>query len=174
MLQIEYPEDLLFLINEPARYKILYGGRAAMKTETVATALILLSQQTKLRIACFREFQKSIEESVYQTIANRIRDMYGNDVDKEFDIQKTTIISKRTGAEFIFFGLRYNINSIKSLARIDIAWIEEAVNVSKKSWDILTPTIRGRGKNIVLDNIMKTLVVHLVRVLKFGLHLILN
>jgi phage terminase large subunit len=79
--------------------------------------------------------------------------MYGNDVEKEFDIQKTTIVSKRTGAEFIFFGLRYNINSIKSLARIDIAWIEEAVNVSKTSWDKLTPTIRGRGKNVVLENI---------------------
>ncbi len=165
-MQIEYPQELLFLINSPARYKILYGGRGGMKTESIALALIILSTQKKLRIACFREIQKSIEESVYQTIVNRINEMdWGDKFDKNnnfirktrpdeiFDIQKTSITCKVTGSELIFFGLRYNINSIKSLARIDIAWVEEAVNVSKVSWDKLTPTIRGRGKNIVLENI---------------------
>jgi len=149
-MRIEFPEKLLFLINEPARYKILYGGRGGMKTETIALALIILACKCKIRIACFREIQKSISESVYQTIVNRIEDM---GLSNEFDIQATTIISKRTGAEFIFFGLRFNINSIKSLARIDIAWIEEAVNVSKASWDKLIPTIRGRGQRVVLENI---------------------
>lgn len=149
-MKIEFPEKLLFLINEPARYKILYGGRGGMKTETIALALIILACKCKIRIACFREIQKSISESVYQTIVNRIEDI---GLTNEFDIQATTIISKRTGAEFIFFGLRFNINSIKSLARIDIAWVEEAVNVSKKSWDKLIPTIRGRGQRIVLENI---------------------
>src|ERR1700733_13192304 len=149
-LKVEYPEKLLFLINEPSRYKILYGGRGGMKTESIACALIILSIRKKIRIACFREIQKSISESVYQTIVNRIEDM---GLTNEFDIQATTIISKRTGAEFIFFGLRFNINSIKSLARIDIAWIEEAVNVSKTSWDKLIPTIRGRGQKVVLENI---------------------
>ena len=149
-MKIEYPEKLLFLINESARYKILYGGRGGMKTESIACALIILACKKKLRIACFREIQKSIGESVYQTIANRIEDM---GLSNEFDIQATTIISKRTGAEFIFFGLRFNINSIKSLARIDIAWVEEAVNVSKTSWDKLIPTIRGRGQKVVLENI---------------------
>src|ERR1019366_2493510 len=128
MSEIEYPEELLFLIQSPARYKILYGGRGGMKTETIACALIILASQKKLRIACFREIQKSISESVYETIKNRIIEMGWSD---QFDILATTIISKRTGAEFIFFGLRYNINSIKSIARIDIAWIEEATNVSK-------------------------------------------
>ncbi len=150
MVNIEYPEELLFLIQESSRYKILYGGRGGMKTETIALALIILSRQKKLRIACFREIQKSINESVYETIRNRIVEAGWED---EFDIQATTIICKRTGAEFIFFGLRYNINSIKSIARIDIAWIEEATNVSKTSWDKLTPTIRGRGKNVVLENL---------------------
>lgn len=150
MAEIEYPEELLFLIQESSRYKILYGGRGGMKTETIACALIILARQKKLRMACFREIQKSIDESVHATIANRIIEMGWAD---EFDIQDKKIICKKTGSEFIFFGLRYNINSIKSIARIDIAWIEEATNVSKTSWDKLTPTIRGRGKNVVLDNI---------------------
>jgi hypothetical protein len=52
-LEIEFPEKLLFLINSPARLKILYGGRGAGKTENCARALIILACQKKLRIACF-------------------------------------------------------------------------------------------------------------------------
>lgn len=112
-----------------------------MKTESVAIALIVLATQQKLRILCLREIQKSIDESVYETIKNRIIDM---GLEDEFDIQAKTIISKRTGSEFIFSGIRYQIASIKSLARIDIAWVEEAAPVSKKSWISLPPSIRGR------------------------------
>lgn len=143
-MEINFPKKLRFLINEPARYKVLFGGRGGMKTETIAMALIILATQKKLRIACFRELQSSIEESVYETIKNRIIDM---ELEDEFDIQARTIISRRTGAEFIFSGLRYNINKIKSMARIDIAWVEEAINVSKTSWDKLSPTIRGRHES---------------------------
>lgn len=143
-LEFKFPKKFLFLIQEPATYKILYGGRGGAKTETIALALIILSTQAKLRIACFRELQKSIDESVYATIKNRIHDL---GMENEFDIQKTTIISRRTGSEFIFSGLRYNINSIKSMARIDIAWVEEAANVSKTSWEKLEPTIRGKHED---------------------------
>jgi phage terminase large subunit len=142
-MQIKYPENLLFLINSPARYKVLYGGRGAGKTETIALALIILARSRKLRIACFRELQKSIDESVYETLKNRIIDL---GFENEFDIQKTTIISLKTGSEFIFSGLRYQINSIKSMARIDIAWVEEASNTSKTTWTKLPPTIRGLGR----------------------------
>ena len=72
MPEVQFPEKLLFLINDPARYKILYGGRGGMKTESVAIALIILATQKKLRILCLREIQKSIDESVYETIKNRI------------------------------------------------------------------------------------------------------
>lgn len=143
-MQIKFPKKLLFLINEPARYKVLFGGRGGGKTETISEALIILARSRKLRIACFRELQNSIDESVYQTLKNRIIDL---GIENEFDIQKTTIIHLRTGSEFIFSGLRYKINSIKSLARIDIAWIEEAVNCSKITWERLPPTIRGKHED---------------------------
>lgn len=141
MLNVEFPKKLVFLINESALYKVIWGGRGGLKTETVARALLILASRRKLRIACFREYQNSISESVYQTLKNCIYDLNLND---EFDIQAKVIISKRTGSEFIFKGLRHNIDSIKSLARIDIAWVEEAANVSKTSWDKLEPSIRGK------------------------------
>lgn len=143
-IEVQFPEKLLFLINDPARYKVLYGGRGAGKTENIARALIILACQKKLRILCCRELQKSIRESVHKTIDNQITDMH---LDSEFDVQATSITSKRTGSEFIFYGLRHNINSVKSLARIDIAWVEEAVNCSKTTWEKLGPTIRGRHEN---------------------------
>jgi phage terminase large subunit len=144
MFDVEFPDKLMFLINEPARYKVLYGGRGAGKTENMGRALIILASQKRLRILCCRELQRSIRESVHKTIASQIDDM---GLSSEFEVLQSTIRSLRTGSEFIFYGLRHNINSIKSLARIDIAWVEEANNTSATSWDKLGPTIRGRHEN---------------------------
>lgn len=143
-IEIELPEKLHILLTESARFKVLYGGRGSSKTESAARALIIFATQMRLRIACFRELQNSIDESSYSTIKNVIIDTWkqGSWV-FEWDIQKTTIISRRTGSEFIFSGLRYKIDSVKSMARIDIAWVDEARNCSKATLDKLAPTIRG-------------------------------
>ena len=44
----------------------------------------------------------------------------------------------------------FNVDSqkIKSLEGVDIVWIEEGQTISKKSWDILSPTIRKDGSEI--------------------------
>lgn len=142
MNEFEFLEALSFLIFESARWKIAYGGRGAGKTEGFAIALILLSRTKKLRILCGREFQNSIDESVKQTIEANIESMGLSD---EFLILGKQIINKRTGSRFFFMGLRYNINKIKSLGRVDICWIEEADKTSKTTLDKLAPTIRGRS-----------------------------
>lgn len=143
-LEIEIPEVLHFLVTESCRYKILYGGRGAGKTEGIALVLVALSLTKKLRIVCFRELQKSIKESSHSTIKAVIIE---RKLEHLFDITDTAITCVLTGSEFLFSGLRYNIDSIKSMARIDIAWVDEARNVSKTSWDKLGPTIRGRHKS---------------------------
>lgn len=142
-MEIEFIDKLSFLF-EPARLKIAYGGRGAGKTDGFAIALIILSMKLRLRILCLREVQNSIEESVKETIESYIA-AYG--LDDQFEIKDKSITCKRTGSRFIFSGLRYKINSIKSLAKIDIAWIEEANNTSKSSLDKLGPTIRGKHES---------------------------
>jgi len=123
---------------------LLEDGTVTHNTESVARVLLALATQRRLRIACFRELQNSLDESVYATFVNCIYDLWADGSWVfEWDIQKTTIISKRTGSEFIFSGLRYKIEAIKSMARIDIAWLEEARNSSKTTLDKLFPTIRG-------------------------------
>jgi phage terminase large subunit len=143
-MEIEFLQELSFLLDTPSRYKVLYGGRGGGKTEGIAIALIIFARMKRLRIVCFREFQKSIKESVHSTIKQKIYDL---GLEAEFDIRETSIVCRRTGSEFLFHGLRYNIDSIKSLARIDIAWCEEAKNISASSWKILGPTIRGRHES---------------------------
>lgn len=140
--QFEFPEKLSFLLFESAPYKIAYGGRGSGKTENGARALILLARTKKLRILCGRELQVSITDSSKFTLEANIEDLGFQD---EFEITKTEIIHKITGARFFFMGLRYNIGKVKSLGRIDIVWIDEADKLSKTTLDKLLPTIRGRS-----------------------------
>jgi phage terminase large subunit len=142
-VEVEFLDKLAFLF-EPARLKIVFGGRGGGKTDGFAIALIILSMKMKLRILCLREIQSSIDESVKETIENYI---VHYELEDEFDIKDKSITCKRTGSRFIFSGLRYKINSIKSLAKIDIAWLEEANNTSKNSLDKLMPTIRGKHES---------------------------
>lgn len=140
---IEFPEKLAPFLFESARWKVAWGGRGGAKTENLVRALILLARTKKLRIICAREIQKSINDSSKFTLEANIEDL---GLEDEFEILKTEIVHKETGSRFFFMGLRYNINSIKSLGRIDILWCDEANTLSKTTLDKLSPTIRGRSK----------------------------
>lgn len=142
-MEIEFNEKLSFLF-EPARLKIAYGGRGAGKSDGYAIALIIFAMKMKLRILCLREIQNSLEESVKSTIENYIEHY---DLGWAFQIKDKSITCSLTGSRFIFSGLRHKINSIKSLSKIDIAWIDEANNTSKNSLDKLMPTIRGKHES---------------------------
>lgn len=99
----------------------------------------------KLRIACMREVQESIKDSVYKLLSDRIAENELHD----YKVTATQIINKITGTSFIFKGLQEQYaGNIKSLEGVDIVWLEEAQKISKKSWDILNPTIRKAGSEI--------------------------
>lgn len=153
-LKHDFSPALETLLKE-TRYKVLYGGRGGAKSWDVARLLILIACYATpnnpiagftgpVRILCAREFQKSIAESVHRLLEEQIG-MMG--LSSCFFIGKTSIKSV-TGSEFIFEGLKMNVNKIKSLEGIDIAWVEEAEMVSAYSWSILTPTIRKAGSQI--------------------------
>lgn len=142
--EVEFPEKLQCLF-EPKRYKVLYGGRGGAKSWGIARALLIIGAQRKLRILCARELQNSIQESSHKLLADQIEIM---GLSSMYEVQKTTIICLTTGSEFIFAGLRHNVESLKSKEAIDIAWVEEAQSVSGYSWDKLIPTIRKDGSEI--------------------------
>lgn len=132
-------------IFRPYRYKVFYGGRGSGKSWTVAGALIWLAARVKLRVLCARELQVSMADSVHKLLCDEIE---RQGLMPYFTITKTGILCHHTGAEFLFKGLRHNVNEIKSTEGIDICWVEEAQRVSEESWSILIPTIRKEGSEI--------------------------
>lgn len=65
-----------------------------------------------------------------------------------YEVQRD-VIRGPNGTEFLFAGLSdHTVDSIKSFEGLDRAWVEEAQSVSKRSWEILIPTIRKDGSEI--------------------------
>ncbi|WP_070108754.1 PBSX family phage terminase large subunit [Sodalis glossinidius] len=86
--------------------------------------------------------QNTIKDSVHRLLTDQIAAL---GLSAWFNITEKSIRS-RCGAEFIFKGLRYDIQGIKSTEGVDICWVEEAQTVSVASWDVLIPTIRKENE----------------------------
>ena len=143
-IEAEFPAKLSFL-DEPHRYKVAYGGRGSGKSWGFARALLALAVKHKLRILCAREVQRSIKQSVHQLLSDQIQAMgFG----QYYEVLENEIRCV-SGSQINFTGLANNtVESIKSFEGVDIVWVEEAQTVSKKSWDILIPTIRKPDSQI--------------------------
>jgi phage terminase large subunit len=142
---IDIPEKLGFLLADKYRYKGAYGGRGSAKSWTFARALLLKGAQEPLRILCAREVQKSIKQSVHKLLSDQIVAM---GLESFYEVLETEIRGIN-GTEFAFTGLAtHTVDSIKSYEGCDICWVEEAHAVSKRSWDVLIPTIRKEGSEI--------------------------
>ena len=145
-MNIEIPAAMEFLFS-PSRFKVAYGGRAGIKSWSFARALLALARTRRLRIGCARETMKSIEDSVHQLLQDQIAALGMGDF---FRAQKKNIRGLN-GSTFSYHGLRdRSVHNIKSLEAVDILWIEEAQNVSRKSWNTVIPTIRKPGSEIWL------------------------
>jgi phage terminase large subunit len=141
---IEFPEKLGCLF-EPHRYKVAHGGRGGCKSWSFARALLLEGAEKPIRILCCREVQKSIKDSVHKLLSDQI-DALG--LGGFYEVLANEI-KGRNGTEFAFTGLSNQTSySIKSFENFQYAWVEEAHQVSRKSWDILIPTIRADGSEI--------------------------
>lgn len=134
----------LLLLRQPARYKVLHGGRGGAKSWGVARELLVQGYVKPIRVLCAREFQRSITDSVHKLLSDQIVELGLQD---HYEILQTAIRG-RNGTEFAFAGLHHNITGLKSFEGVDIAWVEEAQTVSKSSWDILIPTIRKGDSEI--------------------------
>ncbi len=111
----------------------------------MARVLLLEGWKRPLRILCAREIQRTISDSVHRLLSDQIAAM---GLTAFYRITETEIRGIN-GTEFSFAGLRQqDVGKIKSFEGVDVCWVEEAQTVSKKSWDILIPTIRKEGSEI--------------------------
>jgi len=136
---------LLRGIFDPYRYKIAYGGRGSGKSWAFARALLIQGAERQIRILCAREVQKSIKQSVHTLLVDQLQAL---GLGYFYTITESEIRGLN-GTIFSFAGLAsHTVESIKSFEGCDRCWIEEAQTVSKKSWDILIPTIRKPDSEI--------------------------
>ena len=132
---------------KPWRFKVMHGGRGSSKSWSVARALLILAAQKPLRVLCTREVQKSIKDSVHRLLTDQIQAL---GLGHLYEVLETEIRGAN-GSLFVFAGLaQHTVESIKSFEGVDIVWVEEAQVVTKRSWDVLTPTIRKPGSEIWL------------------------
>lgn len=150
-LDVWFPPKLKFLF-QPSRYKVAYGGRGSSKSWSIARALLLIGKQPDLlwpdwskyygkegiRILCYRETMRSIEESVHQLLTDQIRLMQlGN----FYRVQQKNLVGAN-GTEFFFAGVRQAVDNLKSYEGVHIAWGSQAEAMSKRSLNVVFPTIR--------------------------------
>jgi phage terminase large subunit len=134
-------------LQKPARFKGAYGGRASGKSHEMATmAVEAMVRDPDLRIVCIREVQRSLKYSAKSLIEHKIHSL---GVDHLFEIMRTEIRHRMGSGVMIFEGMQdHTADSIKSLEGFGRAWVEEAQNLSKRSLNLLIPTIRKDGSEI--------------------------
>lgn len=124
----------------PARYKGARGGRGSGKSHFFAELLIEEALAGHQRIACLREVQNSIKDSVKLLLEDKIERFGLRRLFKSTDLE----IRGPNDSLFIFKGLQnHTAASIKSLEGFTRAWVEEAHTISQRSLDIMTPTFRS-------------------------------
>lgn len=144
-LEIELPRKATQTLVPPARFKVLYGGRDSAKSWSIARMLLARGRAKPERILCTREVQKSIAESVHQLLKDQVAALNLGDF---YDVQQQ-YIKGATGTQVSFHGLSgQTANSIKSFEGTTICWVEEAQTITKRSWDLLEPTIRAPNSEI--------------------------
>jgi phage terminase large subunit len=144
---LDVPVKLLPLLLKLAlyRYFLLDGGRSYGKTQTVARILLYCGDLKKLHIVCGREIQNTIEESVYKVLADII-----NAENLDYIVYSNKIDHTKNGTIFRFRGFReQGAINIKGMEGVDILWVDESQAVTKKTLDVLIPTIRKERAKVI-------------------------
>lgn len=142
-LTLNIPEKLIPFLTKKKRYKVAYGGRGGGKSFNYGDMLNHLVATQGIKVGCLREYQNSLDDSVYSLLEERI-----NEVGVPgFRVLKNRI-DHSNGGGYKFKGLARSIDAIKSLHGFKIFWLEEGQFITKGSLKILTPTLREEGSEL--------------------------
>lgn len=150
-LRIQLPPKLIPVFTGKARYRGAWGGRGSAKTRSFAKmaavrGLMFAQANVTGIILCGREYMNSLDESSLAEVKAAIDSEPW--LKENYDVGEKYVRTKCGRVEFKFAGLRHNLESIKSKARILILWVDEAEPVSEAAWKIITPTVREQGSEI--------------------------
>ncbi len=141
-IQIKCLDKFGPFLQTKKRVKIAVGGRSSTKTTFIADKVLVDVSNGKIW-CCAREFQNSLDDSVYRTLCDEIERL-----GFEGFIITATGIKHVSGGFIIFKGLARNITSIKGmLSGVDGLWIEEGENLSDNTLRVLTASLRNSAKD---------------------------
>lgn len=149
--KLRIPPKLIPVFQGNARYRGAWGGRGSAKTRTFAMMTAVRGYEwgkagKSGQILCGREFMNSLDDSSLEEVKAAIASVpWLNDY---YELGDKYIKSKDGRISYVFAGLRRSLDSLKSKARLILAWIDEAETVSEAAWRKLIPTVRETDSEI--------------------------
>lgn len=142
------PPKLLPVFTGDAGVRGAYGGRGSGKTRSFAKMIAVRGYMfgragVEGQMLCAREHLNSLDDSSLEEIKVAIRE--SDWLSAYYEVGEKYVRSRDGRISFVFAGLRHNVDSVKSKARILICWVDEAENVPERSWQTLLPTLRSEG-----------------------------
>lgn len=121
----------------------MFGGRGGTKTQTFADLFIQEVDTKGVKVACFREHQNTLDDSVHAMLEKEIKRMKVSG----FKITDNKI-RHRNGGGFKFRGLAINTFGVKSFEGFKYFWVEEGQFLSETALQVLIPTLREAGSEL--------------------------
>lgn len=121
------------------KYKCFFGGRAGTKSIMAMDAMSGDVNSCGSKVFVMRERMKSLKESIYAGIVDRIREL---NISGFLPVPSQWEIRHKTGGKFSFGGMQ-NIIDMKGSFKYKYFLMEEAARTSQQTIDILGPTLRG-------------------------------
>jgi phage terminase large subunit len=148
---VEIPDKLVPVFEGEALYRGAYGGRGSAKTRSFAKMAAVWGLKFAQAgedgvIVCGREFMNSLDDSSLAEVKAAIASEPW--LAAAYDVGEKYVRTKDRRIQFAFIGLRHNLESIKSKARIRLLWVDEAEEASEQAWMVAIPTVREEGSEI--------------------------
>lgn len=143
--QVEIVPKLIPVFTGLADVRGAYGGRGSGKTRSFAKMTAVRAYMwdqagREGQILCGRQFMNSLADSSLEEIKAAIGEEAW--LAPHFDIGEKYIRTQSGRIHYTFTGLDRNVDSVKSKARILLAWVDEAEPVTDEAWTKLIPTLR--------------------------------
>jgi len=149
--QLRIPDKLVTVFTGEAMYRCAHGGRGSAKTRTFAKmtavrGLMFAEAGLSGVIVCGREFMNSLDDSSLAEVKAAIQEEPW--LAAAYEVGEKFIRTRDGRISYAFIGLRHNLSSIKSKAKILLLWVDEAEPVSELAWSTAIPTVREEGAEI--------------------------
>ena len=144
-IRLPYWWDDVF--GAPAKYNVLHGGRNGAKSFNIHIYLLMQAvERPGIRIGCLREVQENIRDSSHSELVTLVGELGWGHL---FDIGRTHLRARHGGgardSEFVFRGMSEvhgTSEGFKGMTNLSVVFFDEAQRCSRRSLDVLLPTIR--------------------------------